>query len=109
MTPTAYFRTHEYMFVFAKGKPKTANLLHDKANTTSNPKKTKGGAGRKGDNLAQRDSVKYLVPDYSRRGSVWRYDTLGDGNLVNGDIPHNQLQKHPAQFPPQLARDHILS
>ncbi len=36
MTPTAYFRTHDYMFVFAKGKPKTANLLHDKPNNSKN-------------------------------------------------------------------------
>ena len=28
MRPNAYFQTHEYVFVFSKGKPKTVNLLH---------------------------------------------------------------------------------
>ena len=39
MTPDAYFRTHEYMFVFAKGKLKTANLLHDNPNVRPGAKK----------------------------------------------------------------------
>ena len=49
MTPNAYFRTHEYMFVFSKGKPKTANLLCDKPNVRPGAKKERKPTGRTGD------------------------------------------------------------
>ena len=35
MTPDSYFLTHEYMFVFAKGKPKTANISKDRKNVAA--------------------------------------------------------------------------
>ena len=49
MTSDAYFRTHEYIFVFAKGKLKTANLLHDKPNVRPGAKKERKPTGRTGD------------------------------------------------------------
>ena len=49
MTPDAYFRTHEYMFVFSKGKPNTANLLCDKPNVRPGAKKERSAVGRTGD------------------------------------------------------------
>jgi len=69
MTPDAYFRTHEYMFVFAKGKPKTANLLNDKPNSRANNLFVNRGAGRYGDNGVELGRGKHRVPEYSRRGS----------------------------------------
>lgn len=49
MRPKAYFRTHEYMFVFAKGNLKTANLLRDKPNVRPGAKKERKSTGRTGD------------------------------------------------------------
>ena len=110
MTPDAYFRTHKYMFVFSKGKPKTANLLNDKPNSRANQRDFKRGAGRNGDDVSQLRHDGYrTVPEHSRRGSVWRYDpTLMTRCNMPGDLPYGELNAHPARFPPQLARDHIL-
>ena len=84
-----YTQIFEYMFVFSKGKPKTINLLCDKSNIE---------AGKDYGNRAVFGGKKYVVPDFSIRNNIWRYNT-SKGNKF----------KHPAPFPEQLAADHILS
>ena len=93
-----YYQQIEYMFIFSKGKPKTANLLRCEAkgrkrsSTTRNPdgttSKTKYETGHK-------DRV---------RDNIWLYDT-GYMRTTKDKIAY----KHPAQFPENLAKDHILS
>jgi len=80
-----YTQIFEYMFIFSKGKPKTVNLICDKANKWAGHKDFSG-------------KLKNPVPDYSPRNNIWKYTTsFGD---TNG---------HPAPFPEKLAEDHILS
>jgi site-specific DNA-methyltransferase (adenine-specific) len=79
-----YSQIFEYMFVFSKGKPKTANLICDKPNKWAGFKDFSG-------------KLKNPVPDFSPRNNIWRYVTSFNG------------VKHPAPFPEQLAIDHVLS
>jgi site-specific DNA-methyltransferase (adenine-specific) len=65
-----YYQQIEYMFVFSKGKPKTANLLRCEAKGRKRSSTTRNPDG------TTKDKIAY---------------------------------KHPAQFPENLARDHILS
>lgn len=93
----------EYMFVFSKGKPKTFNPLKDRRN--------KGAAGKinSGNTARQRDGKtiptgSYVTPEFSTRTNVWTYDV---GR--NKDTKDVIAFSHPARFPENLAKDHILS
>ena len=79
-----YSQIFEYMFVFSKGKPKTANLICDKPNKWAGHKDFSG-------------KLKNPVPDFSPRNNIWRFVTSFNG------------VKHPAPFPEQLALDHVES
>jgi DNA modification methylase len=91
-----YWQAFEYMFVFAKGNPKTSNRIADVKNTRAgekvglNPKNTKLGS-RSG-------RIDAVCPSLSVRSNVWRYSAR-----------HNDPTPHPAPFPEQLANDHIRS
>ena len=63
-----------------------------------------------GDDVSQLRHDGYrIVPEHSRRGSVWRYaPTLMTRCDLPGDLPYRERNAHPARFPPPLARDHIL-
>lgn len=99
-----YTQIFEYMFVFSKGKPKTANLICDKPNKWAGH--TNWGKNTQRDennNLKETNKIK-PVPDFSPRNNIWRY-VVGNGFNTKDKIAH----KHPAIFPEQLAEDHILS
>lgn len=83
-TGIRYSQIFEYMFVFSKGKPKSANLICDKPNKWAGFKDFSG-------------KLKNPVPEFSPRNNIWRYVTSFNG------------VKHPAPFPEQLAIDHVLS
>lgn len=100
-----YTQIFEYMFVFSKGKPKTANLICDKPNKwaghTNWGKNTKRIGG--GDELVQIGDIK-PVPDFSPRNNIWKY-VNGGGYATSDKFAYD----HPAIFPESLAEDHILS
>ena len=79
-----YTQIFEYMFVFSKGKPKSASMICDKPNKWAGFKDFSG-------------KLKNPVPEFSPRNNIWRYVTSFNG------------VKHPAPFPEQLALDHVLS
>jgi len=81
---TRYTQIFEYMFVFSKGKPKSAKMICDKPNKWAGFKDFSG-------------KLKNPVPDFSPRNNIWRYVTSFNG------------VKHPAPFPEQLALDHVLT
>lgn len=83
-TGNRYSQIFEYMFVFSKGKPKTAKLLCDKKNKW---------AGH-----SSFDKKIPPVPEFSPRNNIWKYTTS-----------FNDKTDHPAVFPEQLAIDHILT
>lgn len=78
-----YSQIFEYMFVFSKGKPK-ANLICDKINKWAG--------------YTSFDGKIPEVPELSPRTNIWEYTTS-----------FNDKNDHPAVFPEQLAKDHILT
>ena len=91
----AYQQKFEYMFVFSKGKIKTYNLIRDRKNKYVEDRIKK---------VRQKDGTfkeqHFKSNEYGVRYNYWIYDT---GN--HGEKEFN----HPAQFPLQLATDHIIS
>lgn len=89
-----YRQSFEYMFILSKGIPKTIHLISDV------PAKSAGqvlkGARKHSD--GSRDVVPdFTCSDFRRRQNVWS---------VNAGIAK---KSHPAIFPEQLVKDHILS
>ena len=99
-----YTQIFEYMFVFSKGRPKTANLICDKPNKWAGVvnwgKKTHRGK----DNVLKEYKKIKPVPDFSPRNNIWEY-VVGGGFATKDKIAY----EHPAIFPEKLAEDHILT
>ena len=120
-----YSQTFEYMFVFSKGRPKTANLLCDKPNkwagSTNWGKNTDRG---KDGQLRQKKDIK-PVEEFSPRNNVWRYVPFYEQDEAAEDVAASEVRRyvvgggigqkdrtayrHPATYPDQLAADHILT
>lgn len=101
---TRYTQIFEYMFVFSKGKPKTANLICDKPNRWAGHTNWGKNTQRSTDNVLKETSKIKPVPDFSPRTNIWRY-VVGGGFATKDKVAH----EHPAIFPEQLAEDHILT
>lgn len=96
-----YRNDFEYMFVLSKGTPKTHNAIMEpckhaglELNGTKYKNFSKGDQGRK-------KKAKPVKPD-KIKGNVWPY-------VVGKKAEDQESAGHPAPFPCQLARDHILS
>jgi site-specific DNA-methyltransferase (adenine-specific) len=99
-----YTQIFEYMFVFSKDKPKTANLICDKPNKWAGHTNWGKNTNRlKSGELQETTDIK-PVPDFSPRNNIWKYN-VGKGFNSSDKESH----EHPAIFPEQLAEDHILS
>jgi len=98
----AYWQGFEYMFVFSKGKPSTINFINDKPNKycSSKPKV----AGRRKINGQTESRTLNGVGPMGRRTNVWH---ISAGYMVSS--PDKIAFQHPATFPEQLAKDHIIS
>jgi site-specific DNA-methyltransferase (adenine-specific) len=99
MLPTQdrYYNIFEYMFVLSKGKPKSMNFICDHKTTAGGRVQKKDACINKG---KQKDGVGTFVRnEYSRRTNIWRI-AIGKNKGTKG---------HPAPFPIQLAKDHIIS
>lgn len=94
-TESRYYDVFEYMFIFSKGKPKTLNLLTDRKNKSAGSKSKKETRSNKEDRQ-YKDGIR-IVKEYSRRFNVWNISRGKNSTL------------HPAVFPEQLAKDHIIS
>ncbi len=93
-----YEQAFEYMFVFCKGKIGTFNGIKDKPNKYYGSKAhgTKYDRGDKTRRLSGHN--KATIAKYGLRHNVFEYANRGDKRI-----------KHPAKFPYDLARDHIIS
>lgn len=97
LTHNRYEQGFEYMFVFSKGKPKTFNpimidCIYAGTETWGKPSfhKTNNSG------LVKIESKK--INDKKQKGNIWEFLNAKDN-----------VYKHPAPFPEQLANDHILS
>jgi len=95
-----YKQSFEYMFIFSKGTPATYNPLKDRP-TASNG--VKGKTSRKVDG-GIRLHPDVVFGDFQDRHNVWECDT---GFMrATKDVT---AYEHPAIFPEQIAKDHILT
>lgn len=98
---TRYYQSFEYMFVFGKGKLNVSNLIEDRKNKWSGTK-AHGTERRKDGKTVPLSAVKLknnrVVKDYGARFNVWEISP-----------ERNNKTSHPAVFPEQLAKDHIIS
>ena len=97
LTHNRYEQGFEYMFIFSKGKPKTFNpIMIDciYAGTETWGKRTFHKTNSSG--LVSVDNKK--INDKKQKDNVWEFLNAKDN-----------VHKHPAPFPEQLANDHILS
>jgi site-specific DNA-methyltransferase (adenine-specific) len=91
-----YHQIFEYMFVFSKGKPKTFNALKDRPNVEA------GKIGSWGKNTSRQvdgtmvERKRKVNTEFGMRYNIWRIKT-------------EMKPLHPAPFPEELARDHVLS
>lgn len=98
-----YHQIFEYMFVFSKGKPKVFNPIKDRKNIYG------GQVGSWGKNTSRQkdgsmiERKKKIIEEYGQRYNVWTYKTSKNGQ--EDEIAY----EHPAIFPINLAKDHILS
>lgn len=90
-----YKQSFEYMFIFSKGKAKTINFIKDV------PSKMAGkeieSVRKHKDGKIDKDERTYIQEKYKKRDNVW---------FINRPI---ETYGHPAVFPEQIAKDHILS
>ena len=95
----AYTNTYEFMFVLAKGKPKTFNALTE-------PTARHGIEGLIYDKRADGINKKKMgeLKKMKTRTNIWPY-AVGLGGTTSDKIAF----QHPAVFPERLAEDHILS
>jgi site-specific DNA-methyltransferase (adenine-specific) len=98
-----YYQVSEFMFVFSKGKPKIVRLIKDRPNIWSGESNWGKKTSRSGsDNLKHEKS--HITPEFGARFNIWRYNT-GKGFSTKDEYAF----EHPAIFPEELVRDHILS
>lgn len=96
-----YSQVFEYMFVFSKGKPATANLIKDKKNRWAGSK-TFGANSERLTSGEIRKREGYVIQDVSYRNNIWKVNN-GFGYSSQDEIAF----QHPAIFPESLAADHI--
>ena len=92
-----YAPVFEYMFILSKGKPKTFNPLKDRK--TLNPGTVNIPVNRKSDGTFKKTGKIRKTLEFGQRYNVWKM------NPVN----NKENTGHPAQFPIELVKDHILS
>ena len=93
-----YPNVFEYMFVFTKGRNKSFNPIKDKENIHSG--KTTSVSKREKDGSVSIIENSKTISDIGMRFNIWNIPPVRNSDEYTG---------HPAQFPEQLARDHVLS
>lgn len=94
----SYLQSFEYMFVFSKGKPKSINLIRDRENKQYGEMSCAKHSSYWGKGNGRWDRVMRNIPKMGKRKNIWTYSVGNSG-----------VKGHPAVFPLQLAKDHILS
>ena len=94
-TQDRYYNVIEYMFVFSKGKPKAMNFITDHKCVNGGRKQRKDSVINKGEN--KKGDGFFIRNEYGRRSNIWKIH-----------VGKNKT-KHPAIFPEQLAKDHIVT
>ena len=94
-----YLLNWEYMYIFSKGKPKTANLICDRKNKYAGTKIH--GTNREKDGSMSRNRKVNTIPEYGRRYAIW---TMQPSSSTK---EREWCKEHPATFDVSLPTDHI--
>jgi len=97
-----YTPSFEYMFVLTKCKINTCNYIKEKSlcagkKIQSNKSQRKTNGETRDDRVSKRHGT--FVNALKVKSNIWKYPSLSK----------TEYQGHPAQFPEQLANDHIIS
>lgn len=98
-----YHDTFEYMFIFSKGTPKTINLLKDRKNKYGGETTWSERTVREKDGTLTKKG-KAVINEFGVRYNIWSI-SAGFAKSTDEDCAFG----HPATFPEQLAKDHIMS
>jgi DNA modification methylase len=98
LTHNRYEQQFEYMFVLAKGKPKTFNALTEKCKTLG-ATNNRANTGKVNEAATRNREEKTVVNETKQRNNIFYYTVGSNEDSV----------KHPAPFPEKLAADHIYS
>lgn len=99
---TRYYQTFEYMFIFSKGAPKTFNQICDRKNKWAGSQvhgSLRNADGSTKLHTCNEKGVVKKVKDFGSRFNYW----------IQPTEKYSRKYGHPAMFPEQLARDHIIS
>jgi len=99
-----YYQIFEYMFILSKNKPMKINLIKDRKNNWYNEKGFGDSSYRQKNGNLKSGNNKIRKIEYGIRNNIWKYNT-GFGYTTKDKFAY----AHPAAFPEQLAKDHILS
>jgi len=97
LTHNRYEQEFEYMFIFSKGKLKTFNPTTVECKTKGSKTNGRTFYQTNSQNTPTEGHKNGLVKEHKQKGNVWELATNAGA------------KGHPAQFPEQLANDHILS
>ena len=97
LTHNRYEQEFEYMFVFSKGKPKTFNPIKIPCKTAGANTSGRTFYQTSNQNIPTAGHKNNTVSVCKQKGNVWELSTNAG------------IKGHPAQFPEQLANDHIVS
>ena len=97
-----YHNSWEYMFVLANGQPRACNLLRDVPATNPGKIESKNWDRRRDGSATAVERKPWVRPELGFRTNCWRVNSAGTSEDA-------VAFKHPAIFPDDLARDHILS
>ena len=89
-----YKQEFEYVFILSKRKPSTYNEICDRK--TKNGGKTISKSSKRNADGSIRKYPPITIKEFQARSNIWA-------------LHPERRSKHPAPFPEQLARDHIIS
>ena len=102
-THNRYEQSFEFMFCFSKGKPNVFNGIKDKPNKNSGDTIRGTWRDQKGETHIRSGRISHKrVADFGLRPNIWMIDQ-------KKTIYRFGKVQHPAMFPLQLAKDHIIS
>jgi DNA modification methylase len=108
LTHERYEQSFEYMFILSKGKPKTFNPIMIPCKSVGktedrNRYTCESVTTEKGCRVRKREEIT-TVKDTKIKENIWYYTT---GSKAKGRDKYGNM--HPAVFPEELVKDHILS
>ena len=103
LTHNRYEQEFEYMFVFSKGKPKTFNPIMIDSTWYGKD------SDRTGQKYVIHDEINRKLRSGKERNNIHPKRIKGNIWKMNNSSQAGERYGHPAPFPEELARDHILS